>query len=84
LEPWDPEDASSMRGYEDVDYRMEYEAIRNQLPPKQKEALDIYLEHFQTNESIKSICVSKGLDSDTVRNNFQAIKEKTSKLRNKD
>lgn len=75
-EPWEPEDALSMRGYDEVDYRQEYEALRNRLPPKQKVALDIYLEHFDTGESIEAICSRTRFNPVGVRNNFQAVKRK--------
>jgi len=75
-ESWEPEDILSMRGYDDVDYRLVYEALRNQSPPKQKVALDIYLEHFNTGESIEAICARRQLNPVVVRNNFQAVKRK--------
>jgi len=75
-EPWEPEDTLSLRGYDNVDYRLEYEALRNRLPPKQKVALDIYLESYDTKESIETICTRRQLNPATVRNNFAAVKRK--------
>lgn len=75
-EPWEPEDTLSLRGYEDVDYRLAYEALRNRLPLKQKVALDVYLESFETGEPIETICTRKQLSAVAVRNNFQAVKLK--------
>ena len=80
LEPWQPEDTNSMRGYEEVDYRLEYEALHSQLPPKQREAIDVYYQHCKTGESIEQICASRGLTPVVVRNNFRAIKNKALKL----
>ena len=75
-EPWEPEDTLSLYGYEDVEFRLEYEALCNRLPPKQKVALNVYLESFDTGESIKTICARKQLRTVAVRNNFQAMKHK--------
>ena len=77
-EPWEPEDALSVRGYEDVDYRQQYEALRDRLPPKQGEALGVYFESYESRESIEDICARRRLDPVTVRNNFQAVKKKAS------
>lgn len=75
-EPWEPEDTLSLRGYDDVDYQLTYEALRNRLPLKQKMALDVYLESFDTRESIETICTRRQLNPVGVRNNFQAVKRK--------
>lgn len=78
-DPWEPEDALSMRGYDDVDWRQQYEALRDKLPDQQKVAVKVYLEKIDTGESIEDICSRQTLNPVTVRNNFQAVKRKVSK-----
>lgn len=73
---WEPEDAESARGYEDVDARMVLEAIHDSLAPAQKEALEMYLEAEISGRTIANVARAWGKDPNLVRNNFQALKRK--------
>jgi len=77
-EPWEPEDSLSMRGYEEIDWRLEYEALRDGLPPEQRKAVERYLEAKRTGDTIDDVCNRYGDNPVTVRNNFHEVKRKAS------
>ena len=78
-EEWEPTAHDSTRGYEDVDWRMTLQAVHDQAPHAQREAMDIYLEAEQTDQSVADICRARDKDPNVVRNNLQALKRAISK-----
>jgi hypothetical protein len=73
---WDPEDATSLRGYEDVDIRLTWESVRSQAPPKQREAMDIYWEARTSGRTVDEVSLKRGRKPVVVRNNLAALKRK--------
>ena len=69
-------DPVALHGYEDVDDRLTYEAIRDTLPPAQRTALERYRESRELGETLDAVCRKYGDKPVTVRNNFQAAKRK--------
>ena len=76
---WDPEDTFSMRGYEEIDARLTWEALWREASPKQQEAMDIYNESEHSGRSIDEVSRDRGRNPVVVRNNFQALKRKLSR-----
>lgn len=76
---WDPEDARSARGFEEVEWRQLLEAVREPSPPAQQAALDAYLEARRSGRTVHDVSRALGYDPATVRNNLAALKRKLAK-----
>lgn len=74
-EPWEPDDPFSTYGYDAVDYRLELEAFRSSLRPKEPEVLDIYLE-AESGRTLQEISLGHSQNPATVRSKFRFIKKR--------
>ena len=77
---WDPEDASSMHGYEQIDWRLTLEAVHNEAPPAQQEAMEVYIEASTSGRSVHDVSKERGRDPVVVRNNLAALKRRLAKI----
>ena len=73
---WDPPDAWSMKGYDNVEILPVLEPVLNEAPPSQREAAEIYLESLRTGRHVDELAREHGLEPVNVRNNFKALSKK--------
>ncbi|MBI4337355.1 MAG: hypothetical protein HY683_05955 [Chloroflexi bacterium] len=57
----------------------ELEKLSELAYPKEREALEVYLEREQSGKSIETICRERGLNSASVRNNFRGFQRRIRK-----
>lgn len=70
------ETVEGQSGYADVDARLTLEALLRDVPSKQREAVELYLEAERTGISVEELARRRGLKGVTVRNNFKAFANK--------
>jgi len=63
-------------GYEDVEVRMNLDAIHASAPPAQGQAMDFQLEADHRDLKFAQVCREHGKDPNGMRNNLQALKVK--------
>ena len=73
-------DPQSDHDLEASESRLDIGTIRSRLPPKQKEAVDIYLEADKQGVSFADVCRERRRDPNVVRNNLSAVRKKMAKM----
>ena len=72
----DGEIQAGIAGYPEAEARLDLETLLEQAPPKQRQALEIYLESARTGRTVESLARERDLSPVTVRNNYKAFIDK--------
>ena len=72
----DGEIQAGIAGYPEAEARLDLETLLEQAPPKQRQALEIYLESARTGRTVESLARERDLSPVTVRNNYKAFRKK--------
>ena len=73
---WEPQDRKSTQGYEEIDQRMVLQAVYNNAPNAQQEAMRLYWDAEVSGDTVADLARAQGKDPNVVRNNFQALKRR--------
>ena len=69
-------DARSEAGFESVEWRMTYDGVLAELPPKQREAMEVALEAERQGLSLAEMSRHLGRDPEKDGDNFKAVKRR--------
>ena len=72
----DQEIPAGIDGYPEVEAHLDLEEMLKGAPPRQREAIEIYLESVRTGRTVEELALERGLKPVTVRNNIKAFRKK--------